>query len=399
MRKVWLIARTTYGQRIRSSTFLLLTFGIPLLMIVAGAIPLIRGGGELPERVGYVDQSGALSAVTAVTVEDETLAFVAYDAPEAAGEAFRTGEVVGYLVIPAGYAGGETPKFYGEEEPGFLLQDALTRFMRQALLPEASDAALERLSNPTRRTYVARESGERVSEGIGLIVRFATPAVLAMMFALTVLTGASQMGAAVVQEKDQRAMEMVITSLRPWELVSGKLLGMTLVSMTQVAIWAVGAGVALGLAVSGTVDVGGLSVPWRALVWGALLCVPGYFLYATVAAGLGIIAGDQQQARQLAGLLGMVGMAPLYLMGALVNAIDGPLAVGLTLFPLTAPTFALFRMVLTEVPTWQLLVSFGLIAASLVGSIWFVARIFRAAMLMYGQRMRPKQIWQALRQA
>jgi ABC-2 type transport system permease protein len=396
---MWLIARTTYRQRIRSSTFLILTFGIPLLMIVAGTIPFLRGGGELPQGVGYVDQTGELAAVSSITVEGEPLAFVAYEDPEAARAAFRAGEIVGYLVIPAGYAERERVTFYGEEEPGFRLQDALARFMRRALLPEASDAALERLGNPARQTYVARESGERVSEGLGLIIRFVTPAVLAMMFALTVFTGANQMGAAIVQEKDQRAMEMIITSLRPWELVSGKLLGMTLVSMTQVAIWVLGAGIALTLALAGTVDAGAISLPWRALTWGALLCVPGYFLYATLAAGLGLIAGDHQQARQLAGILGMVGMGPLYLMGALVNAIDGPLAVGLTLFPLTAPMVALFRMVLTDVPAWQLSAAVGLITVSLVASIWVVSRIFRAAMLMYGQRMQPREIWQALRQA
>jgi ABC-2 type transport system permease protein len=92
-------------------------------------------------------------------------------------------------------------------------------------------------------------------------------------------------------------------------------------------------------------------------------------------------------------------MGPLYFMGALVNNLDGPLALGLTLFPLTAPTISLFRMTLAEIPTWQLFVSFGILLASLAASIWFVARIFRAAMLMFGQALRPRQIWQALRQA
>jgi ABC-2 type transport system permease protein len=134
-------------------------------------------------------------------------------------------------------------------------------------------------------------------------------------------------------------------------------------------------------------------------LWAALLCGPGYFLYAFLAAGLGLIAGDQQQARQLSGLLGFLGLAPLYFMGALVNAMDGPLAIGLTWFPLTAPVIALFRLALTQVPVWQLIVSLAILILSLAASIWFVARIFRSAMLLYGQSLRPKQIWQVLWQA
>jgi ABC-2 type transport system permease protein len=75
------------------------------------------------------------------------------------------------------------------------------------------------------------------------------------------------------------------------------------------------------------------------------------------------------------------------------------LAIGLTWFPLTAPVVALFRLALTEVPAWHLIVSLVILLISLAASIWFVARIFRAAMLMYGQSLRPKQIWRALRQA
>jgi len=194
-------------------------------------------------------------------------------------------------------------------------------------------------------------------------------------------------------------MEMIITSLAPRELVAGKVLGMTLLSLTQVGVWAIGGGIAFVLAFSSVVDVQTLSIPWEALTWGLLLGMPGYFLYAVLASGLGVMAGDSQQAQQLAGVLGMLGMAPLYLMGLLVNALDGPLAVGLTMFPLTAPMIGLFRMALVEVPTWQLITSLAILVASLIGSIWLVARIFRAAMLMYGQALRPRQLLQALREA
>jgi ABC-2 type transport system permease protein len=399
MRKIWLIATTTYGRRIRSSTFLFLTFGLPVLMVIAGAIPFIRSrGGDLP-AVGYVDQTGRLAPVTQVAIEDATLTLMAYADTGAAQTAYQRGEISGYLVIPDDYFQGQPAAFYAKEEPSMKLGEALTAFMRRAMLPDEPAWTCDRLADPSEVTYVARDSGEEIAEGPAVAVRFATPLVLALVFAIAVFTGASQMGSAIVHEKDQRSMEMIITSLAPWELVAGKVLGMTLLSLTQVGVWAVGGGIAIGLALSGTVDVQTLSIPWEALMWALLLGVPGYFLYAVLASGLGVIAGDSQQAQQLAGVLGMLGMAPLWFMGLLINALDGPLAVGLTLFPLTAPMIGLFRMALVEVPTWQLIASLAILVASLIGSIWLVARIFRAAMLMYGQALRPRQILQALREA
>jgi ABC-2 type transport system permease protein len=399
MKKTWLVAQTTYRRRIRSGTFLILTFGLPVLMVIAGAIPFIRNAGDSLPATGYVDRTGRLTPVNQVSVEGRTLRLTAYPDVHAARAAAEQGHVAGYLLVPEGYLSGEVPLLYATEEPSAMLEEGLSSFLRRAMLLKADDAQLERLADPTDLIYVATASGDRVSEGLGLVVRLGAPAVLAVVFLLTVFTGAGQMGMAVVREKDQRAMEMVITSLAPVELVSGKVLGMTLLSLTQVAIWALGAGIAAGLALSGLAREEAVVVPWRALTWALLLGVPGYLLYAVLASGLGIIAGDRQQARQLAGLLGIVGMSPVYMMGLLVEAPDGPLAVGLTLFPLTAPYVALFRMALTDVPPWQLAASVGVMVVILLGSVWSVARIFRAAMLMYGQSLKPRQILHALREA
>lgn len=397
MKKTWLMATTTYRRHIRSGTFMILTFALPALMIIAGAIPILSTlRGDLPQ-IGYVDQTELLAPISQVRVEGAVAKLNAYVGTSEARTALERGEIEGYLVIPSDYFQGQIPIYYGEEEPGPLVNEALTNFMRRAMLADQPDWVTERLADPSHVTYVARGSGE-VVEGPGALVRVVTPAVLALIFALVVFTGASQMGSAVVQEKDQRSLEIVITSLSPRELVMGKVLGMTLVTMTQIGIWATGAGIAIGLGLAAAGEQT-LSVPWEAVSWAVLLGVPGYFLYTVLASGLGIIAGDRQQARQLSGLLGFVGLSPLYFMGILINDLDSPLALGLTWFPLTATMVALFRMALSQVPTWQLGVSLAILIASLVVSVWFVARIFRAAMLIYGQSLRPKQIWQVLRQA
>lgn len=399
MKKIWLVAAATYRRRVRSTSFLLLTFGIPILMVIAGGVGVLSElGGGLPS-VGTVDQTGQLATVESVDVNGQTLQLTPFADEEAARQALEAGDVGGYLVIPEGYFDDAMPTFYGEENPGALLESGLTTFMRRAMLSDASDATLARLEDPSSVTYVAQRTGQRISQGPALILRVATPAFLALLFIFAIFTSANQMGSAVVREKEQRAMEMVVTSMAPRQLVLGKVLGMTLLTATQVGVWITGAGIGLGLIVAGTLSLGDLVIPWAALLWGAALGIPGYFLYAVLGAGLGVIAGDKQQARQLAGMLGFFGMAPLYFMSAIINDLGGPLGVGLTLFPLTAPTIALFRMTLGEVPTWQLMASLAIILITLAASVLVVARIFRAAMLMYGQALKPREIMRALREA
>lgn len=408
MRKMWLIASKTYRERVRSGMFLILTFGIPVLMIIVGAVGFFTARpdqGDVPAAIGVVDQTGELATVEEVALQEEavgldvTLNITDYATTEAAENAYLAGEIGGYLVVPEGYFEGQAVTYHSDEEAGTVVEEGLRLYMQRALLSEQPDWIFERLDDPATYTYAAQGTGEAVSEGPGLIIRVVTPIVLAIAFIFAVLFGTTQMGAAIIQEKDQRAMEMIVTSMRPVELVAGKIAGMTLLSLTQFTIWIAGGAIALFLAFSDQFSLQQLSIPWTILIWGLLLIVPGYFLFAVLAAGLGILAGDSQQAQQLAGALSFLGLAPIYLMAAIFSNPEGPLAVGLTLFPLTAPSIALMRSVFFEVPTWQMAGAVAILLASLAFSIWLVTRLFRAAMLNYGKLLRPKEIWRALVQA
>lgn len=400
MTKTWLVAAATYRRSVRSGMFLILTFGLPTLMIIAGAVPILREvrGGDQSARIGYVDMTGHLVAVPRISTPDITIDLRQFASADQARSAHQIGEIDGFLLIPEDYFENYSGMFFGDEEPTSAIESALELFVRQATLGDRPAWALARLTNPTRATLVSDNTGEAIEEGPAVVSRLATPVVLYILFALAVFTGVSQIGSAVVREKDQRAMEMIITSLSPRELVTGKVLGMALVSLTQLGVWAVGGGLAAALALSGTIALSDLSIPARPVVWAILLGLPGYLLFSMTAAGLGIIAGDQQQAQQLAGMLGFLGLAPLWLLGSIVEAPDGALALSLSLFPFTSPMLSMLRMTLTNVPTWQLASALALILLALGACTWSVARVFRTAMLMYGQTLRPRQIFNALRQ-
>lgn len=402
MSKAWLVAVSTYRQRVRSGTFLLLTFGLPVLMVVVGAMTFFMMERQSAiTAVGVVYESHQqrmhTEANQSVSVDDTDILVRTYSDVEAARSAREAGEIEGYLVMPAGYAEGESPQLYINGTVSPDLVPALEAYLRRAVAPDAPDWLLDRLVEPAELTYADSTSGAVVSSGPSLILRVLTPMALAVAFGLLVFTSANQMGVAMVREKDERAMEMVLTSLRPIELLSGKVLGMSLLSLTQIGVWLLGATILVLLLLANVVDLQLASIPWRIVAVAIVLGLPAYFLYASLAAGLGIIAGDSQQARQLAGILGFLGLAPFYFVGAILNNPNNGFALALTYFPLTSPMIILARMAFTNVPVWQIGVAVTLSVVSLLFGIWFVARVFRAAMLLYGQSLRPRTIWQSLR--
>jgi ABC-2 type transport system permease protein len=398
--KILLIASNTYRLRIRSGAFLFLTFALPIIMVAIGVISAIseRDRASL-ETMGYIDQTNQLADVTSIETEGITLALVKLETEELAQEAYINGKVDGYLLIPGGFFEGEPVTFYGEESPGSTLWMGIRLFMRQALFPNVSDDVLERVENPSQVTHVSLATGTEISSEVGLVVYFAAPAVVAIMFALAVSFMTGQLGSAVVREKEMRVMEIVITSLRPVELVGGKVLGMSLLALTQFGIWTVGAMIAVLLFMSGELDLQSLVIPWSSVLWGVLLIVPGYLLFAVLGAGAGVIAGDSQQAQQVAGMAGLFVFMPMWFLPTLIERPNNSFALAMTLFPLTSPMVVLMRMTVSDVPIWQLVASLTLLVVSVVVAIWAFARIFRAAMLVYGQTLRPRQIWAVLRQS
>ena len=284
--------------------------------------------------------------------------------------------------------------------PGLRTRQSRRRWRRCCARPScrtAQPATLTRIGDPLNLTYTDAATGQSVGEGLPQSLYQATPAILAIVFVVAVSMGSNQLGSAVVREKDQRAMEMVITSVAPWELVAGKVAGMALLSLTQVAVWLALGVASIALIVGSEPQPMAIVVPWHAILWAALLCVPGYFLYAAVAAGLGIVAGDAQQARQLAGLLGLVLMLSFVSLATIAGQPDSGLALALTYFPLTSPIIALIRMAIVSVPEAQLVTALVILLVSLALAIWAATRIFVAAMLLYGQSLAPAQILRALR--
>jgi ABC-2 type transport system permease protein len=410
MRKTLLVAVREFRQRVTSRGFLFGAIGTPLILLSIWAF----GGGftvgasdEQPfqdlveaaqeERViGYVDRAGLIERIPEPVPQD---VFVSYEDVEAAEAALERGDVEAYYVVPEDY-----PEI-GEIErvsPRFTTAPPDTQTFEWVLInnqfPEADQEQIRRLRRPfggTGPAFVstaAPEEGGGGETGISMLPFVVTIAVMLPLF-----TGGGYLLQSLAQEKGNRVMEVLLVSLRPRQLLTGKLLGLAALVLVQYAIWVAIAGVVLVVTGQGA---GQLLAGIQLSTTEVLLIVPyalgGFGLYAALMAGIGALTEDVEGSRGWVFVLTLPMMIPIYLWTVIANAPNGPFAVALSLFPYSAPVAMLMRMTASAVPPWQLTLSLGLLALAVAGTIWLMARLFRAQTLLSGEPLSLARFWAAL---
>jgi ABC-2 type transport system permease protein len=193
----------------------------------------------------------------------------------------------------------------------------------------------------------------------------------------------------VIEEKSSRIVEIVISSVRPIELMLGKILGIGLVGLTQYAIWGVLAmNLALlsgaGLALMGLKDAP--TIPFSTVAYFVLFFVLGYFFYASVYTAIGAPFNSDQEAQQLAMFPTWILAVPMFFWWIIVNSPNGTLATTLSFIPFMTPVVMFMRVTLAPVPAWQVLASVLIMVGSIVAMAWFAGKIYRVGILMYGKK-------------
>jgi ABC-2 type transport system permease protein len=219
------------------------------------------------------------------------------------------------------------------------------------------------------------------------ILSLLLPFVAGAAFTLATLTSANYMIQAVATEKENRMVEVVTTSMTPLQLIGGKSLGLMAVAMTQLGSWAALAAIGLLILRTYAPDLAGLRIPGQFILLIFLFFVPSYALVASMMTAIGGAVTEVHQGQQIAGTLNLIFVVPLFFLPLLVADPNGSLMVAFTLFPTTAFLTVTMRWAFTDLPIWQVALSWCLLVVSTLFSVWVAARIFRAGMLRYGQSL------------
>jgi len=399
MRKLWLVAKHEYLTVVKAKSFLVGTLGLPILIITVMVVAVVVAlGGRGPLPVGYVDHSGVLSAVTEVARNDPS-ASVQFQAfpDEATGlEALNAEAVQALYVLPQDYlTNHEVTLYYLVDEPGALIQEDFNDLLRGQLLAQQPVEIRERILGQQQFTIRSADRSRAFETQNPL--NFVVPYAAAFFFIFAVMNSAGYMLQAITKEKENRTMELLATSIRPLELIGGKAVGLMGVGVSQLVLWLGTALAAIIVARPFIEGMGAATLPWSALGIVAVFFLPAYALISAMMTAIGSAVEDLRQGQQISGILNLFFMLPFFLIVLIMTKPNSPIVIALTLFPTTAFVTIAFRWGMSQIPLWQLVVSWLLLVVSAGVSLWVAARIFKVGMLSYGQRLSLRKIVQALR--
>ena len=398
MAKIWVVLKTEFTNTIRRRSFLLTLILVPLVpAIILGVVSLIQGkessGGEIsifqpsqddirPE--GYVDLAGIIEQ-TPEWVTEENL--IVYQNESDARNALRNQKISGYYVIETDYIESGDLKYILEDfSPLSALESSwlINSVIEFNLL--GSDPGIYQLFQMPVQIEHHDLSPEETGFDMSNPLAFYIPYGMTMLFYIVIMASASLMLNSISKEKENRVMEILITSIKPNQLLAGKVLGLGLVGLLQTGVW-------LGSAYF-LMRMGGrtLNIPPnfqlspQILFWGIIFFILGYLIYATLMAGTGALVPNLKEASQATFLMIIPLLIPLLLISLIVEQPHATLPVILSLIPFTAPSSIMTRMVVTQVPVWQILTSIGLTILTIALLVRSVAGMFRAQLLLTGKK-------------
>lgn len=405
LRLTWLVAKRDYLRTVRRRGYI---FGTLLLPLGIGALMAISAFFSV-ESIGQ-PTGGAVTVVNDSSVFIEEIAegplHVATVTLDEAETAMSAGELNDYYVVPADFLeSGLVRHVQPETGPGLerlarleSQGQLISVLLQQAMLRDAGVDAetASRILQGIQVEDVTPE-GEEVS-GLDVAASIAVPIVFVALFMVSIFITSGYLLQSVTEEKENRVVEIVLSSIPSVPLMAGKIVGLGGAGLTQVVVWVLTALLALPLLASQFPDLSGIELDPTILVLALFYFVLGYLAYGAIFAAIGAIAPGNREAQQYSGFLGFFAAIPFILFSLFATSIDSPVVLALSLFPLTTPTAMLLVLGISPTIPWLLvgasLVSLGLFA---LVAAWASARIFRATVLLYGVRPSIGQLLEAVR--
>lgn len=399
MRNFWLVAKHEYRRMVVRRGFVIGTIAIPLgiVMLVALGI-LVETLSENKLPLGYVDKAGILDDSPSPPLPDTAVHIQVRSFPneEAALTALEGEEIQAFFVFPPDYPQTlQTHLYYLAKPPSDDTWDEFNDFVRLSLVSTLPDEIQARLLEGPSITVQDIVNGREFSNND--VINIILPLAASFLFLIATMSAASYMLRVVADEKENRTMEIMVTSLAPGQLIGGKAAGLLGVTLTQLFIYIMAVVVGLKTGVGFVPASQQATVPWAYLGVIALFFLPAYALISAVMVAIGGAVTEMQQGQQVAAILNLFFLLPLFLTPVIFNNPAHPAVVFFTLFPATAFLTISLRWGLGTIPAWQLGLSWVLLVASVLLTVWAAARVFRAGMLRYGQPLSLKAVAVAIR--
>lgn len=411
MNKVWIIARHEYSINVRRAGFIVMTALVPILGIIGLLAGTFLGGqvpaflesqfASMPSKIGVVDELGTFTPILPAYHERYTL----FGDEDAGRNAVRQGDVTALLVIPKDYVNSGKVMIVSKDSglTAAKIEDSSSarQFFVDHLLRDQLDPALrQRLANPVNPVLVnLADEGGAGGKGVDAIAGIMIPYFLAIMLVLTIFVTSGYLLRSVADEKVNRVIEVLLSSVSAWDLLAGKVLGLGALGLTQIVVW-VGSALVIGRFGSVLHDI---NIPLLARPEVFALCLvyylAGFLMYAVLMGSAGALGTTMQESQQLAGIFSFLAALPMIFAGFVFANPNMILVRIFSWFPLTAPTAMMLRIPMAEVPTIDIIGSIVMILLATPIILWAGSKVFRMGLLMYGKRPTMRQVWRTIREA
>jgi ABC-2 type transport system permease protein len=409
MRHLWQVFRYEILRNVRRRGYLFTTFGLPILVIVlsfgiqwfgeqvsGGQTPANLAGLQFDfggiETAGYVDQSGIFADVPPEADLE------AFSDVETARAALDAGEIDTIYVIDPDYAeNGAITQLVNEVTLDNVTSQPVRKLIFSLLQQSFSAGQLIRLQNPALIRTVQLERNDTAADpeqATDEDTEFALVYGFGILFLVIIFGTSSYLMQSVIEEKENRLIEILITSMRTIDLMAGKILALGLLGLVQVGVWGAFAiffgqfQQTMGMASF----LSGLTIPMDILPLLIVYFLLGYLMFAAAFAGVGAISNSISEGPQISIVFGAPILITFYAFPAFLNAPGGPLPTFLSLFPLTSPLAMIMRLTISPVPAWQIALSLALLVLGVVFMFWVAGRMFRIQSLLSGKAPSIRQL-------
>lgn len=397
MSKVWLIAQNEYKRNVFKKSFILALLSVPALIVFNVGLGLILISMERDySAVGYVDHSGLLAAPKPIISDrsDKQVELLPFQSEDEARLALEAEQIQAYYVIAPDYYETTQVTLVYLEEPGSNVPRQFYDFIQTNLLAEYPPEVIERATSGSDM-IIRTPDGMIEFPASGPSLGDFLQIILSIAFVFLIMMSSGYLMGGVVEEKQNRTMEVMVTSVSTSQMVLGKILGIVAISLTQLTMWILFGVLAIfvGGEVMNLEAFQNLEIPWGGLLTVVAIAVPAYVLASALMFALGSSLVEMQEAQSVGGIFFMLHMIPIYAIVALVENPNGILAMALTFLPFTSLAAVGFRSLFAVIPVWQVALVVALQIIYAIGGFVIAILTFRLGMLRYGQRVRLREIF------
>jgi ABC-2 type transport system permease protein len=408
MNKTFLIFRHEFIHQLKRTGFIVMTLVFPLVGLVAiGIVHIVQiSGGEQAvtdiQRIGYVDEAGGFDEYSS---DLESVKLVPYPDRGTATNALLNKDIDEYFIIPIDYLqSGIVMRYVTEKElemPGQTYR-TIRAFLQTNLLKEQVNTELmERVKYPLGVRSIRLDDTGEIALDQGGFSTFLLPMTFGFLLIIAIGASSGYLLQGLGEEKENRIMEILVSSVSPRQLLVGKIIGLGAAGLIQIIFWLL-TFVLISQLASGV--VGGpftnIQVSNDFIILGIVYFILGYLFFAIMIAGIGAISGNPKETPQISVAFILPAILPFYI--AIIFLRENPdhfIGTILTLIPVTAPMSVFVRLGMSEIATWELILSIFILIVSIIGAVLLAAKTFRVFLLMYGKTPKLKEILRLIRQA